>query len=111
MSIEKGTEVFIIRRGVQKCILIDFNETHVILKTSVGNYIKENINNIFLTQELAQKFLYEDFKKNDLVNCIINNKIIQGIVINITNLNVSVLINDEIKRVSKNNLLKLNRQK
>lgn len=110
MNIEKGTEVFIIKRGVSKCILIDINNTHAIVKTTVGNYIKENINNIFLNKEDAYKFLHERFNKNDLVNCIIDNKIKQGIVINITKLNVAVLINDEIKRVSKNNVLKLNRQ-
>lgn len=110
MKLETENKVFIVKRGIHDCDVVLSNDTHTVLRYN-NKLIKLSNDKIYKTKNEAEQTLHEEFNKNDLVYCIVDNELLEGIVLNSTNLNVTVLINDYIKRISKNNLIKLNRQK
>lgn len=109
--------VFIIKKwNIYEFKVKHENETHLIVSDIENNhskpiYSKFSKDTVYKTKESAQKALSEDFQKGDLVICIKDCfSLEEGLVIDMNKNFVSVLIKNTIRRFSKSNVLKLNRQ-
>lgn len=108
-----GDEVYI-RSDCEKNILKPYeifclNKAYSIIKTKSNNEIYKKISLNRLTKFKEQIINAEVIKKGDLVKCIINNHIVQeGLVIDVYNTFILVLIGQKKKKVSKNRALVIN---
>lgn len=108
-----GDEVYI-RSDSEKNLLKPYeiyylNESYSIIKTKTNNSIYKKISLSRLTKVKERIIDAEVIQKGDLVKCIIDNYAIQeGLVIDVYNTFILVLIGNKKKKVSKNRALVIN---
>ncbi len=87
--------------------IVYINKTHAII-TDIDNIRMQKIAIDFLTIDTSKTYLSESIKKGDLVKCIDNFTVKEGIVLETYNTFLLVLVGNKKRKITKNKVILLN---
>ena len=113
-NLKEGDIVYIkssyVKNNFSKHEILYLNENYALIKNNKNGELYKKVSTKSITKKIENVVDTESIEKGDLVKCIINNcKIEEGIVIDVYENFVLVLISTLKKKVSKNRVIVINK--